>query len=764
MQRGKLARYGRWTCRLLAALAAAACLPAQGATSYYVDPGIGDDAWSGRSASVAGSDGPWRSLRRVGAAALAPGDTVHLRCGGVWREPLVLTRSGAADLPVSVKPYGEDCAASNAPLVDPVVPLSGWRDAGGGVHAARVDFEVADLYVDGEYLPPARYPREGWLRAAQSVGAWGLTVDDPTLQSLSGRELSGAELRVRSQDWLIEARSIVEAKSGGQLSFDRKTEFPVRAGARYYLQGLPWMLSYPGGWAHDADAGEVRVRLAGDASPDDHSIETPGSAHGLVIRGAGYVVVEGLRVRRAGVAVTRSYEITLRALRVLDSGQDGISIEDSQAVRVLDSTVEGSQANGIAAVRSSGIAVQGTTVADSSMKGRPVHSPAAINLGRSSGVHVEGNTVRNSGYVGIRFKRRAKILNNTVTDSCQVLDDCGAIYAWADNDPDPALNSEVVGNVIDGTRPSDADTPYPSYASGIYLDDLTNGVTVSGNTVTRTDSGVHLHNTYDLLVQGNTLKNNRRNQVYLSMGHPRVRGDRLSNNRFSANTLEYDATSLGVEIRTDYPQVRHAEFDADQYIASSNLAVTYEAPRPGMEDRLLPRIYDLQRWRSERGQEAGGTYKALGRAEPADYPAILVAADFSRDGQGWNAWSPDGRATLKWQSACANGNQGCLILDPVSGVALAISKGVSAGAGRRCELRIRARSDDKDNPIQVRFRRNKPPFSSAGLTAQGLVGNAWSDLVFRFQTSKDWKGQGQIELKATGARPVQLAGVRLDCR
>lgn len=69
-----------------------------------------------------------------------------------------------------------------------------------------------------------------------------------------------------------------------------------------------------------------------------------------------------------------------------------------------------------------------------------------------------------------------------------------------------------------------------------------------------------------------------------------------------------------------------------------------------------------------------------------------------------------------------------------------------------------------DNPVQVRFRRNEPPFSSAGLSTQALVGNAWSDLVFRFETSKDSKGQGQIELKATGARTVQLAGARLGCR
>lgn len=752
---------------LCAGLVAGIVLPAQGATSYYVDARDGNDAWPGMQAAPEAADGPWRSLRRVSTAPLEPGDTVHLKCGSVWRETLALTASGTSERPIVIKAYGDDCAAEGGPLIDAAMPLSGWRDAGGGVYATKVDFEVTDLYVDGQYLPPARYPHDGWLRAVQSSGATALTIRDPALETVLDRGLAGGSLRVRSQDWLIEERQITGVTAGGGLNLNEKTEFPVRPGSRYYLLGLSWMLSYPGAWVYDASAGEVRVWLPDSSAPAGHSIEAPRYSHGLLIGGAGFVEVENLRLRHSrlsGVMVANSHEISLRNLVVRDAGQNGINIEDSQAVRVSDSTVGRSQWNGIVAARSSGITVRGNAVTDSSMVGAPTRSPAAINLGLANWVLVEANTIRNSGYAGIRFKRRAKILNNTIVDSCQVLDDCGAIYTWADNDPDPGLNSEVVGNLIDGTRPSDADTPYPSYVSGIYLDDLTNGVKVAGNTVTNADSGVHIHNGFNLVVESNTLKNNRRNQVYLSMGHPRVPGERLSNNRFSGNTFQFDADSLGVQVLTDYPGVRHAEFDNNHYIVEGSRAIAYEAPRPGMEDRLLPRIFSLDRWRSERQQEAQGTFTALKDAGNTVYRAILLDADFSRDAQGWNAWSPGGKGILRWHQACPDSKPGCLEMDPKSGVVLAVSKHAHVGPGRHCELRIRARTDAVDNPVQVRLRRDKPPFSSAGLFAQSLVGNAWGDLAFRFATSKDWEGHSQIELKATGARTVQLGGARLSCR
>lgn len=752
---------------LFAVIASVTGLPAQCATAYFVDAQAGNDTWSGQQQDASADDGPWRSLRRVATAPLEPGDTIHLRCGSVWRETLALIRGGAADRPIVVKPYGNDCEAEGGPVIDAAVPLTGWRHMGGSIYAAKVDFDVADVYVDGHYLPPARYPHTGWLHAAQPSGPSITMIHDPGLASIRNRGLAGAKVRVRSVDWFIEARLVAGLDGDGKLDLAKAAEFPIRPGAGYYLLGQPWMLSYPGAWVYDAEAGEVQVWLPDSSSPGGHLVEAPKYRNGLTIAGAGYIDVENLLLRHSrlsGVMVENSHEINLRGISVLDSGQNGISIEGSQAIRVLDSAVKRSQWNGIVATQSTGLTVRGNAVEDSSMVGSPSRGPAAINLGQASWVLVDANTIKNSGYIGIRFKRHARVTNNTIVDSCQVLNDCGAIYAWANNDSRPELSSEVVGNLIDGTRPSDADTPYPSYASGIYLDDLTNGVKVTDNTVTNADSGVHIHNGFDLVVESNTLRNNRRNQIYLSMGHAGVSGTSLSNNTFSGNTLEYDGTSIGVEIRTEYPLVRHAAFNNDHYVTVGNLAIAYESPPPGREGSQFPHIYNLDRWRAEKQQELGGTFSTQQVKNDTRYPLTVLDSDFSGGVHGWNAWSPDGTGTIAWRAACRDSRQGCLELNPKSKLVLAISRRVQIAPGGSCELRVTARTDAIDNPIQIRLRRDTPPFSSAGLSTHALIGQSWGVLVFRFITRKDWKGQSQIELKATGGRPVQVAALRLNCR
>lgn len=50
---------------------------------FYVNSADGDDARDGRSAEAA-----WRSLGRVNAAELKPGDTVRFQRGGRWRGSL----------------------------------------------------------------------------------------------------------------------------------------------------------------------------------------------------------------------------------------------------------------------------------------------------------------------------------------------------------------------------------------------------------------------------------------------------------------------------------------------------------------------------------------------------------------------------------------------------------------------------------------------------------------------------------------------------
>jgi hypothetical protein len=70
------------------------------AVAYYVDACNGDDRNAGLSSAHA-----WRSLERVNAAKLAPGDHVLFQRGDIWRGQL-LPQSGAEGLPITYAAYG----------------------------------------------------------------------------------------------------------------------------------------------------------------------------------------------------------------------------------------------------------------------------------------------------------------------------------------------------------------------------------------------------------------------------------------------------------------------------------------------------------------------------------------------------------------------------------------------------------------------------------------------------------------------------------
>ena len=107
--------------------------------AYYVDSSTGDDSSSGRSPSSA-----WRTIAKVNSIALAPGDTVYLRRGAVWRETLEPRNGGAPGHPVTFTAYG----SGPAPIISGSDIVTGWSSTGLSIFHARSS-KPNNVYVDG---------------------------------------------------------------------------------------------------------------------------------------------------------------------------------------------------------------------------------------------------------------------------------------------------------------------------------------------------------------------------------------------------------------------------------------------------------------------------------------------------------------------------------------------------------------------------------------------------------------------------------------
>lgn len=96
------------TCLMVGALIAGSSAPALAAGNTYYVSAVGDDSNAGTSSTA-----PWKSLAKVAAAPLKPGDTVSFRRGDTWVGGLVSNLSGTAAAPITFNGYG----TGNAPAV-----------------------------------------------------------------------------------------------------------------------------------------------------------------------------------------------------------------------------------------------------------------------------------------------------------------------------------------------------------------------------------------------------------------------------------------------------------------------------------------------------------------------------------------------------------------------------------------------------------------------------------------------------------------------
>lgn len=214
----------------LAATAAAAETPSAPATphTYYVDATRGDDAQGGLAPEAA-----WRSLARVNAAALRPGDTVRFRRGGVWRGQIV-AQSGDATGLVTYTAYGE----GDKPLLLGSVAADSpadWQPLGGDVWAtAPARFEPGEVLAD---LRSARWTlhREGGAEAAVSA-----PVPDEAGRPTYRLDCKAAGKAANHIQWSV-AGLKVEAGQIVALSFRARATQPFRMGRIVLMQAAsPW--------------------------------------------------------------------------------------------------------------------------------------------------------------------------------------------------------------------------------------------------------------------------------------------------------------------------------------------------------------------------------------------------------------------------------------------------------------------------------------------------------------------------------------------
>ncbi|MEW5993856.1 MAG: right-handed parallel beta-helix repeat-containing protein [Candidatus Zixiibacteriota bacterium] len=136
---------------------------------FYVDSLNGDDSGTGLS-----PDDAWRTLERLEAETLQPGDLVHLRKDRLWRETLRLTGSGSEEEPIRVMPYGSGAS----PIVSGADIIEGWdQHSTLDLYLKQLDWYAGVILLDGAAMRFVPWTSEGETLPLLTPGDYTFDVD-----------------------------------------------------------------------------------------------------------------------------------------------------------------------------------------------------------------------------------------------------------------------------------------------------------------------------------------------------------------------------------------------------------------------------------------------------------------------------------------------------------------------------------------------------------------------------------------------------------
>jgi len=261
---------------LTAALIVLVGIPCSADQTLYVSPS-GNDTWSGRSATAAGTDGPLATLNgaRLAARKYAGTGAVNIIFAG-----------GRYELTAPVVFEKEDSGAKNAPVVYMAAPgtkpvisggrrINGFKQRTDGFWEARVPgvaegkWYFEQLWINGHRATRARTPNTGYLRMAGQAGTglnpatgkvedlsrWAIVASPQDFQRISNltpQELNDVEVTTYSS-WETAKHKITALDSADsliKLSVDNLWAFTMGnvGSPRYHLENYRGALDAPGEW------------------------------------------------------------------------------------------------------------------------------------------------------------------------------------------------------------------------------------------------------------------------------------------------------------------------------------------------------------------------------------------------------------------------------------------------------------------------------------------------------------------------------------
>jgi parallel beta-helix repeat protein len=363
------------------------------------------------------------------------------------------------------------------------------------------------------------------------------------VSSLPNNDIVGAKAHFRSWEWQLGTRSVTSF-NGSTMNLSAMGSagnyYDDTPPGNFYLEGKLWMLDSAGEWAWIG--GKLYVWMPDGTNPGARVLAAS-NVNAVNANNSSNVTLDGVRIVGGNAGINGSGASVLKVLNSeVAYSTDAMNIGDTDRANVDNTDVIGAVRTGITGGWwSTNATVNNSRVVNGNMVGMHKGSDGAIFFGDGSDATITNNMVTNSGKTGIGtyHTQRAIVRNNTIDGACIIHSDCGGIYTFA-RDQQP-LNTRIENNNISNVNGA-VIGPWGPLRFAIYLDDHSNGVTVTGNTVTNSNQGMLIHGGFNNTISGNTFSGNVERHVWFSdsaMGAGSMYNNVFSNNTFFGPVLAY---------------------------------------------------------------------------------------------------------------------------------------------------------------------------------------------------------------------------------
>ena len=633
------------------------------AATYYFSSKTGDDSRSSTEAQNPGT--PWKSLEKLNAfmPSLNPGDIIMFYSGEVFEGSINITKSGTSTQPIIFSAYG----TGNKPLISGFSTMTNWVSVGNGIWEASCSScgtSVNSVVIDGKVQEMGRYPNSnmpngGYLKITSHVGKTSITSSELT----SSHNWNGGEIVTRTNRWIID-RNIITNHSGSTIEFTAASpNYTIKDNYGFFIQNHPATLDTYGEWYYNPQTKKLRV-FFGTTAPTSVKVQASRIDDIVTISRFGHISFNNLIFNGANVnafKINGGQNLQISNCEINFSGVNGVDASATTGLKITNSILSFSHSGALylnPAV--SETIIQGNMIRNTAtmagMAGSGNLKYVAIMINGANNL-IDNNQIISTGYNAISFMggNNNVIKNNFIDTFCTLKDDGSGIYTW-NNSANPATytGQKIINNIIINGKGAPDGVSHPGFelAHGIYIDDNSSNIEISGNTSANNfGSGLFNHNGYNLSIRNNTFYNNAENQILFerdAISVIPIRNISMSNNIFFAKT--YDQNIASYKTNADDLNL-FGTFNYNYYCRPFDDHITIHNQNV-ISGKRLWHAFDLAGWQKAYSKDLAS------KKSPAVFKPFVVNkllgsnkvgnGAFNSSAAGVNAWSQAGNAEASW--------------------------------------------------------------------------------------------------------------------